>query len=251
MKEPEQWPLLGSHSHLCTILYWKMKFWVKNFRPYQLPGEIRSPLRFEYVSGTCKGSPSADSPDHGLYHENGGKFKSPGKLMLWKLVSLEDNSGFGRRKTISHCGGSSGLRFDTVSESFLAVLGSSGRPEWLAWSLIPSPLCLFCALFPALDDLFHFQNKPFPPSPCLGEASWRKRAVLAAVLQIAPLCEVIVTVIKTETVWNFLWKFDVAIVFKCGSFLFYRHINLWELRKSKAQKYCLPLNLNSNTENNG
>lgn len=158
MKEPEHWPLLGSHSHLCTVLYWKMKFWVKNFRPYQLPGEIRSPLRLEYVSGTCKGSSSAVSPDHGLYHENGGKFKSPGKLMLWKLVSLEDNSEFGRRKTISHCGGSSGLRFDTVSESFLAVLGSSGRPEWLAWSLIPSPLCLFCALFPALDDLFRFQN---------------------------------------------------------------------------------------------
>lgn len=96
-EESEHWPLLGFHSHLRTVLYWKMKFGMLG--PYQLPGGNRWPPQFECVSGTRKIAFGCLSWYY-LYREYGGKFRSPGKLRFWKLFSLSDEPGFGRRKTI-------------------------------------------------------------------------------------------------------------------------------------------------------
>lgn len=140
-------------------------------------------------------------------------------------------------------GGSCGLQSASVSE----FPGGTGLHQRL-----PGVTSLKLYSFPALSLVcslpntwwFHFQNKPFPPSRCLRRDVPEKWAGLGPLWastfsQMAQLCAVIATVVKTETAWNFVWTFDVAIVFKCGRFLFYKYTSLWDLGKNKAKKYIL------------
>lgn len=142
--------------------------------PYQLPGGNRWPPQFECVSGTRKIAFGCLSWYY-LYREYGGKFRSPGKLRFWKLFSLSDEPGFGRRKTIlfsplgrqlwvTIC-----LRLQ-VSRPYWAppVAARSDQPE-----TVFLPCSVFCVLFPTLDD-FTSRINHFHHARVSGETSRRR-----------------------------------------------------------------------------